>query len=71
MYQLLARFPFLINYSNFWVINDLVRARLEYEKKRLQRERSTKVVEEQRARAGRQARRAALEAVEKAFSSQS
>lgn len=71
MCQLLARFPFLINYSDLWVINDLVRSRLEYEGKRLRREKTARIVVELRAEAARQARRAALEAVESAFSSES
>ncbi|KAJ3992208.1 hypothetical protein F5050DRAFT_1811717 [Lentinula boryana] len=67
----LGRFPFLINYSNLWVIDDLVRSRLQYEKKRLQRDKNARMLAELRAEAVRQARRAAFEAVESAFSARS
>ncbi|KAE9397104.1 hypothetical protein BT96DRAFT_996069 [Gymnopus androsaceus JB14] len=67
--EILLRFPWLSIYSNFWVINDLVRSQLEYEKKRIQRARNAKIAEDLRAQAARAARRAALEAVDLAFSS--
>ncbi|KAE9387327.1 hypothetical protein BT96DRAFT_948454 [Gymnopus androsaceus JB14] len=69
--EVLSAFPFLVIYSDLWPIDDLVRARLGYEKKRLQREQTAKLVEESRVQARAAARRAALAAVDLALSTSS
>lgn len=68
MCQVLNRFPFLINYADLWVIDDLVRSRLTYERRKAKRETDVRTIVELRAEAARQARRAAFEAIDSAYS---
>ncbi|KAJ3715438.1 hypothetical protein C8R42DRAFT_645838 [Lentinula raphanica] len=48
--EALARFPFLNDYERLWVVDDLVRCRLKYEKSALKRKADAKLAEEARAK---------------------
>lgn len=57
--QALSKFPWLINYADLWVVNDLIRCRLQLQHVALKKKSNAILVAEARARASRVA---ALEA---------
>ncbi|KAJ3816611.1 hypothetical protein F5880DRAFT_1512507 [Lentinula raphanica] len=48
--QATTKFPFLNDYENLWVVDDMIRSRLKYEKSALKRKTDAKLADEARAK---------------------